>query len=109
MKKTARVESENGALTAEAPCGVICAHCRGCGAGRGKSVRVRFGVVLLSCTLPPACLTAGLLLGRLLFSQEWAQALSAILMLGIGFAAAEKSRGDKPNADARTHSPKGFV
>ncbi len=109
MKKTACVGNENGALTAEAPCGEICAHCRGCGAGREKRVRMRFRAALLSCALPPACLTAGILLGRLLFSQEWAQALSAILMLGVGFAAAEKSRGDKSSADARTYSPKESV
>ena len=116
MKKTARVVNENGVLMAEVLREEACAHCRGCGLGRRErllyplngegfhegdeitlelSGRTLSKTSLLAYGLPLACLIAGLLLGGILFSQEWAQALSAILMLGVGFAvlaATEKKR-----------------
>ena len=116
MKKTARVVNENGVLMAEVLREEACAHCHGCDLGRKErllyplngenfhegdeitlelSDRTLSKTSLLAYGLPLACLIVGLLLGSLLFSQEWAQALSAILMLGVGLAilaATEKKR-----------------
>ncbi len=116
MKKTARVVNENGVLMAEVLREEACAHCHGCDLGRKErllyplngegfregdeitlelSDRTLSKTSLLAYGLPLACLIAGLLLGSVLFSQEWAQALSAILMLGVGLAvlaATEKKR-----------------
>jgi len=116
MKKTARVVNENGVLMAEVLREEACAHCHGCDLGRKErllyplngenfhegdeitlelSDRTLSKTSLLAYGLPLACLIAGLLLGNVLFSQEWAQALSAILMLGVGLAvlaATEKKR-----------------
>lgn len=116
MKKTARVVNENGVLMAEVLREEACAHCHGCDLGRKErllyplngedfhegdeitlelSDRTLSKTSLLAYGLPLACLIAGLLLGSLLFSQEWTQALSAILMLGVGLAilaATEKKR-----------------
>lgn len=105
MKKTARVVNENGVLMAEVLREEACAHCHGCDLGRRErllyplsgegfregdeitlelSGRTLSKTSLLAYGLPLLCLIAGLLLGSVLFSQEWAQALSAILMLGVG-------------------------
>lgn len=116
MKRTARVVNENGVLMAEVLREEACAHCHGCDLGRKErrlyplngegfregdeitlelSDRTLSKTSLLAYGLPLVCLLAGLVLGSLLFSQEWAQALSAILMLGIGLAilaATEKKR-----------------
>lgn len=107
MKKTARVVNENGVLMAEVLREEACAHCHGCDLGRRErllyplngegfregdeitlelSGRTLSKTSLLAYGLPLLCLIAGLLLGSVLFSQEWAQALSAILMLGVGLA-----------------------
>lgn len=116
MKRTARVVNENGVLMAEVLREEACAHCHGCDLGRKErrlyplngegfregdeitlelSDRTLSKTSLLAYGLPLVCLLAGLVLGSLLFSQEWAQALSAILMLGVGLAilaATEKKR-----------------
>lgn len=133
MKKAARVVNENGVLMAEVLREEACAHCHGCNLGRRErllyplndeslregdeitlelSDRTLSKTSLLAYGLPLVSLIAGLLLGRLLFAQEWAQALSAILMLSVGLAvlaATEKKRkasGQYVCHAARTNAPR---
>ncbi len=133
MKKAARVVNENGVLMAEVLREEACAHCHGCDLGRRErllyplndeslregdeitlelSDRTLSKTSLLAYGLPLVSLIAGLLLGRLLFAQEWAQALSAILMLRVGLAvlaATEKKRkasGQYVCHAARTNAPR---
>ncbi len=106
MKRKATVVNDGGRLVAEIRRSDACGHCHACGLGTGDRVLYELpegkynegdevyieapvsalrSATLWAYGLPLICLIAGLLLGTLVFSAEWAQALCAIISLALGY------------------------
>ena len=116
MKRNAVVVNVNGRLMAEIVRTEACGQCHACDLGRSQKLhyplpdgnykegdavtlevadRVLGRATLLAYGLPLVCLLAGLGLGMVLFRTEWAQAITAVGFLLIGFlllAITEKKR-----------------
>ncbi len=107
MKRKATVVEADGKLVAEIRRSDACGHCHACGMANSDRVlyelpegRYKEGdevyieapisalrkATLWAYGLPLICLLAGLLLGTLVFSDEWAQAACAIISLALGYA-----------------------
>lgn len=123
MKREATVKKHAGKLMAEIIRQEACGDCHACDFGRkeamyyplpdghfeeGDKVFVEISdralgrATLIAYGLPLVCLLAGLLLGSLLFSAEWLQALTALIFLLIGWSIIRATEKKRKNSETFT-------